>query len=47
MPAVIVDISRAREQLGYRPAVSLVDGLTTVWKDFMAAAAVTAGGPLR
>jgi UDP-glucose 4-epimerase len=38
MPAVIVDISRAREQLGYRPSVSLVDGLATVWKDF------TAGG---
>lgn len=34
MPAVIVDISRAREQLGYRPSVSLVDGLATVWKDF-------------
>ena len=34
MPAVIVDIGRAREQLGYRPAVSLVDGLATVWKDF-------------
>jgi len=34
MPAVIVDISRAREQLGYWPAVSLVDGLATVWKDF-------------
>jgi UDP-glucose 4-epimerase len=47
MPAVIVDISRAREQLGYRPAVSLVDGLATVWTDFMAAAATTAGGPLR
>jgi UDP-glucose 4-epimerase len=41
MPAVIVDISRAREQLGYRPSISLVDGLTTVWKDF------TAGGPDR
>ncbi|HXT44372.1 MAG TPA: NAD-dependent epimerase/dehydratase family protein [Pseudonocardiaceae bacterium] len=34
MPAVIVDISRAREQLGYRPSVSLVDGLATVWRDF-------------
>ncbi len=34
MPAVIVDISRAREQLGYQPLVSLVDGLSTVWKDF-------------
>jgi len=34
MPAVIVDISRAHEQLGYRPSVSLVDGLATVWRDF-------------
>lgn len=34
MPAVIVDIRHAREQLGYRPAVSLIDGLATVWKDF-------------
>lgn len=41
MPAVIVDISRAREQLGYAPSVSLADGLATVWQDF------TAGGPDR
>ncbi|MPZ65343.1 MAG: NAD-dependent epimerase/dehydratase family protein [Pseudonocardiaceae bacterium] len=34
MPAVIVDTSHAREQLGYRPAVSMLDGLTTVWRDF-------------
>ncbi len=34
MPAVIVGIGRAREQLGYRPSVSLVDGLAAVWKDF-------------
>jgi UDP-glucose 4-epimerase len=47
MPAVIVDISRAREQLGYRPSVSLVDGLATVWNDFIAAAAAPAGGPQR
>jgi UDP-glucose 4-epimerase len=33
MPAVIVDTGRAREQLGYRPSVSLVDGLATVWRD--------------
>ncbi|MDQ3905047.1 MAG: NAD-dependent epimerase/dehydratase family protein [Actinomycetota bacterium] len=33
MPAVIVDISRAREQLGYQPAVALIDGLATVWQD--------------
>ena len=38
MPAVIVDISRAREQLGYRPSVSLVEGLATVWRDFKASA---------
>jgi UDP-glucose 4-epimerase len=42
MPAVIVDISRAREQLGYRPSLSLVDGLATVWQDFQRSAA-TAG----
>ncbi|MGH4010889.1 MAG: NAD-dependent epimerase/dehydratase family protein [Pseudonocardiaceae bacterium] len=48
MPAVIVDISRAREQLGYRPSVSLADGLTTVWEDFAVASTVTAaGGPDR
>ncbi|MFZ0119781.1 MAG: NAD-dependent epimerase/dehydratase family protein [Pseudonocardiaceae bacterium] len=47
MPAVIVDISRASEQLGYRPSVSLADGLATVWHDFLAAAAATAGGPGR
>lgn len=34
MPAVIVDISRAREQLGYRPSVSLPDGLCEVWREF-------------
>jgi UDP-glucose 4-epimerase len=39
MPAVIVDISRAHEQLGYRPSVSLADGLATVWQDFAAAGA--------
>jgi len=36
MPAVIVDVSRARAELGYRPSVSLLDGLATVWKDFSA-----------
>ncbi len=34
MPAVIVDVGHARDQLGYRPAVSLLDGLATVWQDF-------------
>jgi UDP-glucose 4-epimerase len=37
MPAVIVDISRACEQLGYRPSISLLEGLATVWQDFAAA----------
>jgi UDP-glucose 4-epimerase len=46
MPAVIVDISRAREHLGYQPSVSLVDGLATVWKDFSVHADAQAdGGP--
>ncbi|MGB9281740.1 MAG: NAD-dependent epimerase/dehydratase family protein [Pseudonocardiaceae bacterium] len=47
MPAVIVDVRRAREQLGYQPSMSLVDGLATVWNDFVAAPAATAGGPHR
>lgn len=52
MRAVIVDISRAREQLGYRPSVPLADGLATVWQDFTAPAnGITAiqgaGGPDR
>lgn len=34
MPAVIVDTSHARDRLGYRPAVSMLDGLATVWRDF-------------
>jgi UDP-glucose 4-epimerase len=44
MPAVIVDISHARDQLGYRPAVSLLDGLATVWKDFTEQHRAGAGG---
>lgn len=44
MPAVIVDIGHAREQLGYRPAVSLLDGLATVWKDFTERHGAGAGG---
>lgn len=44
MPAVIVDISRAADQLGYRPAVSLLEGLATVWKDFTERHRAGAGG---
>lgn len=42
MPAVIVDISRAREQLGYAPAVALTEGLSTVWPEFAAEAETAA-----
>jgi UDP-glucose 4-epimerase len=45
MPAVIVDIRRAREQLGYRPSVSLLAGLATMWQDF-APAPLTGTAPL-
>ncbi|MBE9373200.1 NAD-dependent epimerase/dehydratase family protein [Saccharopolyspora sp. HNM0983] len=34
MPAVIVEIERARHDLGYRPSTGLTDGLRTVWEDF-------------
>jgi UDP-glucose 4-epimerase len=44
MPAVIVDISRAREQLGYAPSVPLADGLATVWQDFTANNATVTSG---
>lgn len=33
MPAVVVDISRARS-LGYEPSVGLEEGLAAVWRDF-------------
>ncbi|MGH3624221.1 MAG: NAD-dependent epimerase/dehydratase family protein [Sciscionella sp.] len=36
MPAVIVDISKARADLGYKPAVSLTEGMAAVWADFLA-----------
>ena len=36
MPAVIVDIAKARAELGYAPKFSLVEGLRTVWEDFLA-----------
>lgn len=46
MPAVIVDVSRAKAELGYSPRYELADGLRTVWDDFRAtehAGAVPAG----
>ena len=39
MPAVVVDISRARA-LGWTPSVSLPEGLATAWADLAAAATV-------
>ncbi|QGK70792.1 NAD-dependent epimerase/dehydratase family protein [Allosaccharopolyspora coralli] len=39
MPAVIVDVSTAKRELGYTPTMGLTDGLRTVWDDFRAAAA--------
>lgn len=36
MPAVIVDIGKATAELGYTPKFSLVDGMRTVWDDFVA-----------
>jgi len=34
MPAVVVDISRARS-LGFEPGVTLLAGMRSVWRDFM------------
>lgn len=34
MPAVVVDVSASAETLGYRPAVSLKDGLARTWQYF-------------
>ena len=34
MPAVVVDVSQSAETIGYRPEVSLEDGLATAWKYF-------------
>ncbi len=47
MPAVIVDISKARRELGYEPTMSLTDGLRTVWADFTAAAGLATSGSAR
>jgi UDP-glucose 4-epimerase len=44
MPAVVVDIARARAELGYAPSVALTDGLREVWREFAAAAAVPRAG---
>lgn len=41
MPAVIVDVARAKRELGYAPSVDLTDGLRTVWDDFRASATGT------
>ncbi len=40
MPAVIVDITKAQQELGYAPSTSLTSGLRTVWDDFRRAAEV-------
>ncbi|WP_374727372.1 NAD-dependent epimerase/dehydratase family protein [Haloactinomyces albus] len=44
MPAVIVDVDKARAELDYTPTVELTDGLHTVWQDFRAAAALAPAG---
>jgi UDP-glucose 4-epimerase len=41
MPAVIVDVAKARVELDYRPKYELADGLRTVWDDFRAAAGLS------
>ncbi|PRX50220.1 UDP-glucose 4-epimerase [Prauserella shujinwangii] len=35
MPAVVVDLSRSERVLGYRPQVSLTEGLAEVWEYFV------------
>lgn len=39
MPAVVIDIGRARAELGWSPSMSLAEGLATVWDDFRRRAA--------
>ena len=34
MPAVVVDVSASAETLGYKPSVSLADGLARTWQYF-------------
>ena len=41
MPAVVVDITRARS-LGFEPEVALLEGMRSVWRDFMPGRAVAA-----
>lgn len=41
MPAVIVDISKARAELDYAPRYELTEGLRTVWDDFQASTVAT------
>jgi UDP-glucose 4-epimerase len=35
MPAVVVDVSGSAETIGYRPSVSLAEGMATAWKYFL------------
>ncbi|EIF00603.1 NAD-dependent epimerase/dehydratase family protein [Saccharomonospora glauca] len=35
MPAVVVDVSRSAESIGYRPTFSLRDGLAATWQYFL------------
>ncbi|MGH3433291.1 MAG: NAD-dependent epimerase/dehydratase family protein [Thermocrispum sp.] len=35
MPAVVVDVSRSAETIGYRPSMGLADGLASVWRYFL------------
>ena len=35
MPAVVVDVSRSAESIGYRPTVELAEGLESTWRYFL------------
>lgn len=35
MPAVVVDVSRSAETIGYRPSVGLTEGLASAWRYFL------------
>ncbi|MPY78627.1 MAG: NAD-dependent epimerase/dehydratase family protein [Actinophytocola sp.] len=39
MPAVIVDVTRSKQTIGYQPTVGLVDGLASTWTYFQEAVA--------